>query len=121
MTYHASVFPMKLALRQRCEENIGDGSDDHETGDVKAPVAAAVGAVGNDEHEYKSDSVRGYCHKIGAGCALISQVLNNGGKEARYRCEASGGCQVDGRLHVKPPVGDSHANVLPLNGSVFVK
>lgn len=83
---------MKLALRQRGEENVCDGRDEHEGGDVQAAASAAVGAVGDDEHERESDGVGRHCHEAGARCGLVTKVLDDGWQEARDRCKASGGC-----------------------------
>lgn len=46
---------MKLVWRQRGEEDVCDGGDEHEGGGVQAAVSAAVGAVGEDEHERETD------------------------------------------------------------------
>lgn len=77
VTYHACVFPVELALRQSCEEDIGDCCDYHEARDVQASVSAAVGTIGCNEHEGESDGVWRHCHEIGARCGLVAQVLDD--------------------------------------------
>ena len=51
---------------------------------------------------------------------LVTEFLDDRWQEVGDGCEASGGCQVDGCLHVELPVIDCHVNVLPLDGSASV-
>ncbi len=68
---------MDLALRQRSKEDVCGGCDDHKDGDVHALVSAAVGAVGYDDREGKSDDMWGHCYSIGAHSVPVAKVLDD--------------------------------------------
>lgn len=70
-------------MRQRSEEDICDGCDDHKDGNAQALVSAAVGAVAYDDCEEKSDGVWGHCYSIGAHFVLVAKVLDDVWQENR--------------------------------------